>query len=204
MAPVRVPFVGCKSGGQAGPVEAPREPEKVIEIDPKLAQKLAYYKSGFSPGVLAPRGWSCFGEYGSGGDETFVTPGSMDSNGFFSGDWRNLTGPGVEVDFRYGGTSGRDEVARVIARVFPKYKAFVQGVLEMFERVYPDLTYGPYPTDKLLYDGDRLVEFRTQPNSEGLGTMTSRLLIIRLLQQGATYRRFAPNQHNIWPSGAAS
>lgn len=81
----------------------------------------------------------------------------------------------VEVDFLYGGTSGRDAVARVIARVFPKYEAFVQGVLEMFERVYPDLTYRPYPTDKLLYDGDRVVEYRRQPNSEGLGTMTSRL-----------------------------
>ena len=46
-------------------------------------------------------------------------------------------------------------------------------MLELFD--YPDITYGPYPTDKLLYKGDRLVEYRTPPNSEGLGTMTSRL-----------------------------
>jgi hypothetical protein len=174
-ARVHVPFVGCKSAGQAGLVDAPTGPEKVIQIAPKPTRKLAYYKSGVSPGVLAPLGWSCFGIYGSGGAETFVAPGTIDSDAVFAGKWEHLTGPAVEVDFRNGGTSGRDSVARVIARVFPKYRAFVQGVLELFDGVYPEVAYGPYPTDNLVYKGDRLVEFRTPPNSEGLGTMTSRL-----------------------------
>ena len=117
---VRVPFVGCNSGGQAGPVEAPTEREKILQIDPKLARKLAYYKSGASPGVLAPRGWLCFGLYGSGGNETFVTPGPID---FFSDNWRNLMGQAVEVDFRNGGTSGRDSVARVNRTSFPEIQS---------------------------------------------------------------------------------
>jgi hypothetical protein len=32
--------------------------------------------------------------------------------------------------------------------------------------------YGPYPNDKLVYRNDRTVEFRTPPDSEGLGTMS--------------------------------
>jgi hypothetical protein len=174
-ARVRVPFVGCNSAGQAGLKEAPTGLQKVVQIAPKPAHKLGYYESAVSPGILAPRGWSCFGVYGSGGAETFVAPEPIDTDAVFAGKWQHLTGPAVEVDFRYGGTSGRDSVARVIARVFPKYKAFVQGVLELFDGVYPDVAYGPYPTDTLVYRGDRLVEFRTPANSEGLGTMTSRL-----------------------------
>jgi hypothetical protein len=170
---VRVPFVGCKSDGQVGPAEPPNDTKKVIEIDPKLARNLAYYESGATHGVLAPRGWFCFGLYGSGGDELFVAPGPIDRSTFFAGNWRNLTGPAVEVDFRYGGTSGRDSVAGVIARVFPNYRAFVLDVVGLFDDL--DLTYGPYPSDTLLYKGDRLVEFRTAPNSDGLGTITSRL-----------------------------
>lgn len=79
IARVTLPFVGCKSDGQVGPLDAPTEAEMIVQIDPKLAQKLAYYKPANSSGVMAPRGWSCFGTYGSGGDTTFVTPEPIDS-----------------------------------------------------------------------------------------------------------------------------
>jgi hypothetical protein len=113
-ARVRVPFVGCNSAGQAGLKEAPTGLQKVVQIAPKPARKLGYYESAVSPGVLAPRGWSCLGIYGSGGAETFVAPGPIDSDAVFVGRWQHLTGPAVEVDFRYGGTSGRDSLATVI------------------------------------------------------------------------------------------
>lgn len=68
---------------------------------------------------------------------------------------------------------GRYEVARVIARVFPARMSFVQHVIDMFEGA-SDYTYAPFPKDKLIVQTDRLVEFRTPPHSQGLGT-TNRL-----------------------------
>ena len=174
-ARVSVPFVGCRSDGQVGPLDAPTEAEMIVQIDPKLARKLAYYKPASSSGVLGPRGWSCFGTYGSGGDSTFVTPEPIDSARVFSGEWRNLTGAAIEVDHRNGGTSGRDAVAQVIARVFPRYKPFVDGVVEMFDFLAERMVFGPYPSDELIYRSDRVVEYRTPPRLEGLGTITSRL-----------------------------
>ena len=85
-----------------------------------------------------------------------------------------FTGPAIEVDAIDGGTSGRFSVARVIARAFPKHRAFVQSVIDLFDSA-EDYTFSPYPGDKLIYKSDRVVEYRTPPKSEGLGTMTSRL-----------------------------
>lgn len=175
VARVTVPFVGCKSDGQIGPLDPPTEAEKIVQIDPKLAQKLAYYEPARSSGVLAPRGWYCFGTYGSDGDSTFVIPEPVDSGRVFSGVWRNLTGAAIEVDHQYGGTSGRHAVAQVIARVFPRYKPFVDGVVEMFDFLAEGMVFGPYPSDELVYRSDRVVEYRTPPRLEGLGTITSKL-----------------------------
>lgn len=123
---VRVPFVGCKSDGQVGPREVPSQSDKTVQIDLKSAQKLAYYRPGSSSGVLAPRGWSCFGTYGSDGDITLVTPEPIETSDRFSA-VPHITGPVIEVDHWYGGTSGRFPVARITARVFPKYKTFVDS-----------------------------------------------------------------------------
>jgi hypothetical protein len=168
----RVPFVGCKSDGQVGPVPPPTEVEKTVELDPSVAQKLTYYESGVSRGVLAPRGWFCFGVYGSSGSAFLVTPEPIDS---LSGLKWPITGPVVEVDSTSGGTSGRFEVAKVVARVFPQYKAFVQRVIDLFDFFEAEITYGPYPTDTLTYRGERTVEYRTPPNMKGLGTISGRL-----------------------------
>jgi hypothetical protein len=81
------------------------------------------------------------------------------------------TGPAIQLGDIAGGTSGRFTVARVIARVFPVYKAFVRSVME--EGISPanEYPFGPYPNDKLTYRGDRVVEFQTPPHAEGLGTV---------------------------------
>jgi hypothetical protein len=171
---IRVPFVGCESDGQAGRLEAPMQSEKIVQVDRRFADKLAYYKPTNSSGVLAPRGWFCFGTYGSGGDATFVTAAPIDSTRFFSEEWQSFTGPEIEVDHRYGGTSGRTSVASMVARVFPKYKAFVDKVVEMFDFLAPEMVFGPYSADRLVYRGDRIVEYRTPARSEGLGTAISR------------------------------
>jgi hypothetical protein len=163
---VRVPFVPCKSDGQVGPVEAPKEVEKVIRIDPSVAQKLAYYESAVAPGVLAPRGWFCFGAYGSSGSTFFVKPEPIDEDDPFP--LPEIKGRVVKIDSTWGQSSGRIEVAQVIARVFPKHVDFVKGVIDLFD--LSEITYGPYPTDKLTYRSDEVVEYVTPPNSSGLGT----------------------------------
>src|SRR5713226_5745414 len=76
---VSVPFIGCKSDGQVGPVEAPKGTSTSVPISRKEALELAYYRSAQGVGVLAPRGWYCFGTYGSGGDTLFVSPQPIDA-----------------------------------------------------------------------------------------------------------------------------
>ena len=70
---VTVPFVGCRSEGQAGPLGAPKGTVTSVLIGGRTAQALAYYGSALDLGVLAPRGWYCVGIYGSGGDFLYVS-----------------------------------------------------------------------------------------------------------------------------------
>ena len=168
---VRVPFVGCSADGQTGPVPAPKGINKVVQIDASAAQKLAYYKDQYTLGVLAPRGWYCFGMYGSSGSTLFVTPQPIKTNDLFSTTWK-IIGPGIQVREGNGETSGRFEVAQFIARVFPAERAFVQHVIK--EGLMPASAFplGPFPNDKLAYKSDWMVEYQTPPHSEGLGTMS--------------------------------
>jgi hypothetical protein len=158
----RVPFVGCNSDGQVGPIAAPKGVDEKVQIDASAAKRLAYYKASSGSGALAPRGWHCFGTYGSGGSHLLVTPQPIRTAG--------TTGPAVQVDNIDGGTSGRFEVADVAAKVFPAQKAFVQSVIDG-AGTGTEFKFGPYPTDKLIVQADRFVQYQTPPHSEGLGTM---------------------------------
>ena len=172
---VSVPFIGCKSDGQAGPLEVPKGTSTSVPIGLSAAQKLAYYSAfGQGSGVLAPRGWYCFGIYGSGGSSLSVSPQPIDSANRFSPNWTGFAGPGIEVSNRDGGTSGRFEVAEIIARVFPAYRSFATS-LEQSDPAGGPVTFGPYPTDVLTYKGKKVVEYETPPLSEGLGTYHSSL-----------------------------
>ena len=169
---LRVPLVGCASDGQVGPLEAPKGGDKVVQIEAKAAQQLAYYQAERSPGVLAPRGWHCFGTYGSNGATVYVSPLPYTSADFFSHKWKGFAGPAIEASWMCGGTSGRFKVAEVAARVFPAHKAFVKQVIDEGLRPASDFPFGPYPKDKLTYHGDSIVEYQTPPHTEGLGTMS--------------------------------
>jgi len=172
LAQVRVPFVGCNSDGQVGPLAAPAGVDQLVQIDAGVAGNLAYYKAENDSGVLAPRGWYCFGVYGSNGASVFVTPEPIRRDDLFSDKWRGFPGPAIQASSLSGETSGRFSVAREMARVFPKYRAFVERVIaEGFEPA-SDFPFGPYPGDRLVYKSDQMVEFQTPANSEGLGTMS--------------------------------
>lgn len=167
---VKVPFLGCASDGQMGSQATPKGKPKAVAIPPLLAQRLAYYKAEYGVGVLAPRGWHCFSIYGSNGSNLFVSPDLIEAKQLFSGDWKGFSGPIVLLSVSEGGTSGRFDVAKVVARVFPAYSSFVQGVIA--ESINPTDSFpsGPYPKDKLKYRSKNVVEFETPAYTDGLGT----------------------------------
>ena len=165
-----VPFVGCAADGQTGPVDPPKGVPKHLPIAPESAARLAYYQAEDGPGVLGPRGWFCFETYGSNGGTLFITPRRLDSSFFFSEKRTPISGPAIQYSGMSGDTSGRFEVAEIAARVFPRFRPFVKHVIAEGLEPASNFHFGPYPTDKLTYRSDHLVEFVTPANSEGLGT----------------------------------
>ena len=165
-----VPFAGCRSDGQGGPEDAPSGNTRTLDLSREAAGQLAYYGAAQGPGVLGPRGWYCFGTYGSAGDTLYVSPQPIDTSHLFT-KWAGFDGPAIEVDYRYGGTSGRFEVAEIIARVFPAFKEFVTN-LKKFEP-QRSFQFGPYPADALTYKSKTEVEYITPARADGLGTYGS-------------------------------
>lgn len=165
-----VPFVGCRADGQLGPVEAPNDKAQNLPITAKAAGQLAYYRADQGLGVLAPVGWFCFGVYGSGGYAVYVSPQEIVSANLFSTSWKGFSGPAIELVEESGETSGRFGVARIIARVFPSHKAFVENVIKEGIEPRSSFPFGPYPNDKLTYKTPEVVEYQTPANADGLGT----------------------------------
>ena len=178
----RVPFVGCASDGQIGPQPAPTN-GRTPAVPPSLAGRLAYYSSG-SLGVLAPRGWHCFGLYGSNGSLLIVTPERHDAADLLTPS-STLAGAAIQLSLSSGETSRRFEVAEVAARLFPAKKEFVARVIG--EGIEPASAFpeGPYPGDILHRRSDTEVEFETPAESEGMGTRS------RLVKNGDPIRGLA-------------
>jgi hypothetical protein len=159
-----VPFVGCRSDGQMGPEPAPRRPAKTPRVPAGLAGRLAYYASAYN-GVLAPRGWTCFGLYGSNGSTLFVTPKRI-PRPFDS----KIEGPAVQLSVSSGETSGRFEAAQVAARLFPERRKFVEDVIAEGIEPASSFPFGPFPHDVLKRQGRDVVEFETPAHQDGMGT----------------------------------
>ena len=147
---------------------------KALLISPEAAQALAYYQCALDVGVLAPRGWHCLGIYGSGGDFLFVSPQAIDTRRVFAPEWRGFVGPAIEISERHRDQFGdRLQVAQIIARVFPAYRARVADLMNGFDIPASEYPFGPYPTDRLTYRSNAVAEYRTPPGREGLGTHSS-------------------------------
>jgi hypothetical protein len=166
--PAPIPFVGCPSDGQQGPQRAPASaPHGSIPAVPAAAApQLAYYASN-ELGVLAPRGWHCIGLEGSDGSFLFVTPDPHDAAELLRHGVL-LRGPAVQLGFSFGGTSGRFEVARVIALAFPAHMAFARRVAA--EGFGDPLPAGPYSTDHMVRLRPNAVGYTTPAGHAGLGT----------------------------------
>lgn len=174
-APVRVPFVGCPSDGQLGPLTAPVGESKELPVSPEIAREVAFYRAEQGAGVLAPRGWYCFGTYGSNGESLYVSPEPIDPANLLSPRWSGFRGPVVQISHAIGDTSGRFEVARITARVFPAHRDFARRVVAEGIEPANNFPLEPYPHDKLIYRSQELVEYQTPAENQGLGTH-SRLL----------------------------
>ncbi len=165
-APAAVPFVGCPSDGQIGPQRAPRA-GKVPAVPAAVAPRLAYYAMKWDVGVLAPRGWHCFGLIGSNGLTVIVAPRRLSWDAVTEGD--GLRGPAIQLSQSDGGTSGRFEVAAIAARIFPAARSFVDRV-EAEGFLDKPLPRRPFPTDRLRYHGRYQAFYSTPAHREGLGT----------------------------------
>ena len=164
---VSVPFVGCRSDGPSDPREAPKGTSASVPITPKAAESLAYYATGTGLGVLAPRSWYCYGMYGPGDDSLYVGLQPIDGSRFSIGR-SGFVGPIIEVSHSLSNTGQRSHVAEIIARVFPAYMAFATHLME--EGTGEPLKFGPYPKDALTYRNNRMVEYKTPAQTDGLGT----------------------------------
>lgn len=164
----RVPFIGCPSDGQLGPQAAPKSRRTPV-LPSASARQLAFYAASDGPGVLAPRGWHCFGVYGSNGSGLVVAPQKLIPREFFSQHQFRTNGYGVELAYDYGGTSGRWAVAEAIARYFPRHRSFIQENFHGLE-VGP-LPSGPYAHDSFSSRTDTLVRYTTPPRTKGEGTV---------------------------------
>lgn len=131
---------------------------------------LAYFynRDGFN--VLGPRGWHCLSLYGSNGTSIYLTPKRITNKQWLSA--KGIQGPMIQLTADDGETSGRFAAARVIARVFPQERKFVEDVIA--EKIEPaaDFPFGPAPGDRLIRKSASMVEYETPPGGTGLGTLT--------------------------------
>lgn len=170
LASESIPVIGCPSDGQAGPFDPPANSVASLEADPKIARQLAYYQAAESVGVLAPRGWQCFGVYGFSGNILIVAPTRIDSSNLSE---PKVPGPGVAMTVIFGGTSGRLEVARYAARFFPeRVPSFVSAAnREIDELEMPELRASPsFATDTYRCVALSIVRFETPGSHAGVGT----------------------------------
>ncbi len=178
-AQTSVPYVGCSGDGQTGPYQASQGSPKPVKLPPEIANKLAWYEykgDAGQIGTLGPRGWNCFVTIGSNGETLYIAPETMNSVKILEHkDWQGFTGPAIQLSGSDGGTSGRFEVARTVARVFPAYRSYARKIIAEGFGPASDYPFGPFPSDHLTYKSKKLVEFTTPSHRKGLGT-TSWLL----------------------------
>jgi hypothetical protein len=169
---VEVPTHGCPADGQQGPQDAPKLPQSVRVVVPQgMASSLTLYSmdEDIAAGVLAPRGWDCFGTYGSSGSTLYVVPRRLGGAILDRAD-EIKGGPVVIRSLASGGTSGRFTVAHVSARIFPRARAFVDDVRREGIDSPRDYVFTPWPKDRLDRLSDLVVGYVTPPRIEGLGT----------------------------------
>lgn len=175
-AQTSVPYVGCPGDGQTGPYTAAKGSPKPVNLPPAVAGQLAWYEYKGDVGqfgTLGPRGWNCYIAIGSDGLFLYVAPEPLNSAKILEHrSWNGFQGPVIQLSAPEGGTSGRFEVAQVVARVFPAHHDYARKIIAEGFGPASNYRFGPFPTDRLEYKSKELVEFTTPAHHKGLGTMS--------------------------------
>lgn len=175
-AQTSVPYIGCSGDGQTGPYAAAKGGPKRLNLPPTISAQLAWYEYNGDAGkfgMAGPRGWNCFATIGSNGWTLYIAPEPLNSTKLLEHkDWKGFTGPVIQLSGSDGGTSGRFEVAQVVARVFPAHRDYARTVIREGFSPSSDYPFGPFPSDHLSYRSKELVEFTTPARQRGLGTMS--------------------------------
>ena len=166
---MKVPFVGCPSDGQTGPIAPPTGSTRTVHLSSKLPGAIAYYQGDGGAGVFAPAGWHCLALYGSSGEAIIVSADALPKSGVPSGS--SIDAPVIEYSALSGETSGRFGVATYGHMLFPDLtKDFVKGVEDEGIESKSEIEEPKYPRDKLTFLNKTLVQFETPANAKGLGT----------------------------------
>jgi hypothetical protein len=167
-----IPAIVCPLDGQAGPQDAPTLPKTMRVVVPEgTASALAYYSAfeGMGAGALAPKGWDCFGTYGSGGSSLYVTPDHFSAPIPYRPE-KVKDGPVVMKDHFISATSGHFPVAQISARIFPLARTFVERVRDEGLDDASNYVFAPWATDRLNYLSDFAVSYVTPSGANGVGT----------------------------------
>ena len=171
-----VPYVGCPGDGQTGPYAASKGSPRQVNLPPAMANQLAWYEYKGDVGrfgTLGPRGWNCFITIGSNGWTLYIAPESLDSAKLLEHkNWKGFRGPAIQLSSSEGATSGRFEVAKMVARVFPAHRDYARSIIAEGFGPASNYPFGPFPSDHLTYKRKELVEFTTPAHRHGLGTMS--------------------------------
>jgi hypothetical protein len=164
----RVPAVRCPASDQTETANNQAADAMLTPVDPTLAAQLAYYKAEGSPGVYAPKGWSCLAWNGMSGSILVVTPKRIPPPYY---PLPAITGPAVMIQSSDAASSGRFHVAIVTAQLFPLTGSELVTRVRQ-EHLISDSSFdaGSDPDDQLRYLSDRFVEYTTPANRSGLGT----------------------------------
>ena len=109
--------------GRWGPKPPPVGSAQLVAVDATELRRLAYYKTEWGLGVLAPRGWYCYGMYGSIGASVVVISKPIPLRKFFGSLLTPRFGPKRLQERRLGGRTPcpvRGEMARPGSRWFDK------------------------------------------------------------------------------------
>jgi hypothetical protein len=164
----RIPAIDCPADDQTEPEKSAGSEPTPVQVEPRLADQLAYYGSARRLGVFAPKGWSCRAWSGANGSFLVVTPKHLAPPYY---PLPNIGGPAVTINSWDGGGPGRFHVAIIAAQLFSLVGSeFIAHVRQ--EHLIPDSSFGVtrYAEDDVKYLSDRLVEFSTPANHPGIGS----------------------------------
>jgi hypothetical protein len=167
-----VPAIGCPQDGQVGPQDAPALPKMVsVTVPAGMGRFLAFYSAseGIESGILAPKGWDCFGTYGSDGNTLYVVPHRLGGE-ILDRSEKVKNGPAVIKRVSIGGTSGRFNVAKIGGRIFPSARAFALRVRNEGLEDPKEYVFTPWPADRIVRLSEFAVSYMTPPRVNGLGT----------------------------------